>query len=466
MSTYQSALDAWPSCFGDFLLRTIYTWQPGQWLKESPSLREFALLVDTRLVLKDRCSCGCNNFSFALLKAVKENGVILAEILIRKGVCVNAKDSYNGRTALHHAAHRGDEELCCLLVANGATFNTGDSTGDTPLHLAAREGHVDVVSMLLDMRTDMIEARGRSGATPLLCASLTNRLNVVQLLLQRGAKVNTADDERMTPLHAAQGHDMVTLLLQHGANALKKDIFKATTLHSLIRDKNIGLEVIERMVEAGVDVNDSDVRGRTPLHIAAAGGHVKAIESLLAHGAVLEARAFYYKTPLWIACEHTQVCAVERLLDCGANYRIAISSMSILRYLMSTTCQENGPDTRTIVKLLASRGATMTTDEEGKIVAACTGRTHKSFVLDIFHLYLQIKCTRNAMGFVKCTASADSLQPLIRLPPEMMIHVYRYVTEGTLSIQQIDQLCKVAVLGVRSGVIDSKIVCHVVDFKG
>ena len=94
-------------------------------------------------------------------------------------------------SAVRKAFFRGDYEKCLTLINSGFNVNSQYSEDKfTPLHSASLYGRLDVVRLLLD-KGAMKECKTRLGYTPLMCAAQQGHLQVVKLLFERGAKTDT-----------------------------------------------------------------------------------------------------------------------------------------------------------------------------------------------------------------------------------------------------------------------------------
>ena len=79
-------------------------------------------------------------------------------------------------------------------------MNCTNSDGFTPLHLAASEGHAQLIEILVKFKAQ-VDARTNNFRTPLHIACLRGNLSVVQSLVQHGADVNAKDIDGNTPCH-------------------------------------------------------------------------------------------------------------------------------------------------------------------------------------------------------------------------------------------------------------------------
>lgn len=116
-------------------------------------------------------------------------------------------------TKLIAAAKEGNEFLAEKWVDQGAKLDcTDDRFGGTPLHWAAFNGHLNVVELLVS-RGAPIDATNNDGRTPLIMASAKGHRKVVRYLLTKGAHIGTADKDGRTALDWAK-KDAVKQLIE------------------------------------------------------------------------------------------------------------------------------------------------------------------------------------------------------------------------------------------------------------
>ena len=92
------------------------------------------------------------------------------------------------------------------LIAAKADLNKVQESwsGATPLHMAARDGHQEVVQLLIEAGSELNKAT-KFGATPILVAAQNGHKGVVQELIKANADVNIKNNEGKTPMQVQQG---------------------------------------------------------------------------------------------------------------------------------------------------------------------------------------------------------------------------------------------------------------------
>ena len=134
----------------------------------------------------------------------------------------------------------------CLL--SDGTF-ARRSWGLTPLHTAVESGHLELVRMVLDAGAD-IQTESYYYGSALHYAARAGRVDLARELTLRGIRLDRCDIEGCTALHlaACEGHvDMVALLLHHGADARATTEFGSTALDMAQRN---GLIVVAELLSA------------------------------------------------------------------------------------------------------------------------------------------------------------------------------------------------------------------------
>uniref|UniRef100_A0A8C2D8B9 Ankyrin repeat and SAM domain-containing protein 1A-like n=1 Tax=Cyprinus carpio TaxID=7962 RepID=A0A8C2D8B9_CYPCA len=204
---------------------------------------------------------------------------------IWRGPNVNCVDS-TGYTPLHHAALNGHSEVVEALLRNEALTNIADNKGCYPLHLAAWKGDQRIVKLLIHQGPShpKLNEQNNDNETPLHCAAQYGHTEVVQLLLEELTDPTMRNNKFETPLDLAALYgrlEVVKLLLSAHPNLLSSNTKKHTPLH--LASRNGHLPVVEVLLAAGVDLNYQTEKG-SALHEAALFGKTEVVQKLLNAG--------------------------------------------------------------------------------------------------------------------------------------------------------------------------------------
>ncbi|KAI1231658.1 hypothetical protein IHE44_0007736 [Lamprotornis superbus] len=193
-------------------------------------------------------------------------------------------DHKNGLNALHLASKEGHVEVVSELIQRGASVDAATKKGNTALHIASLAGQAEVVKVLVTNRAN-VNAQSQNGFTPLYMAAQENHLEVVKFLLDNGASQSLATEDGFTPLAVAlqQGHDqVVSLLLENDT----KGKVRLPALHIAARKDDTKAAALLLQNDHNADVESKS--GFTPLHIAAHYGNINVATLLLNRGAAVD----------------------------------------------------------------------------------------------------------------------------------------------------------------------------------
>lgn len=190
-------------------------------------------------------------------------------------------------TLLHQAVRRNDLKEVEKLLNQGFDVDVRNEVLCTPLHDAAAFGAVDVIKLLLSRGADINAISGGFGWTPLLKAVYWNHYHAVVALAQADADLNMkADMWGVTALHKAvyHRHNKIALyLLDKGADFNSVDNLKSSPLHYAAAYSSA--QVVESLVQRGAHINQQNFRGKTALHAAVECNNKATVKSLLHSGA-------------------------------------------------------------------------------------------------------------------------------------------------------------------------------------
>jgi len=278
--------------------------------------------------------------------------VAVLETLLNRGANIEIVD-HNGLTVLHWAAKQGEVDLATLLLDCGANVDARDHDGLAPLRYAA---DVVIVDLLLRHGAD-VDARDRWGRTALWHAVDRRRAdfvahllrhapgldgtlhravahrdaNLATALLDAGAGPEEPDDDGELPLHRAtrkRDPTIIRLLVARGAHVdgptLNAGAQTALQLAALDGD----VEMCALLLAEGAGASTRDAHGRTALHAAAA-GHVEVVRLLLDHGAGVDMQDNWHWTPLAVAADGGWLAVARLLVARGAALDAGAGTMSL-----------------------------------------------------------------------------------------------------------------------------------------
>ncbi|RYP47350.1 hypothetical protein DL769_011324 [Monosporascus sp. CRB-8-3] len=207
--------------------------------------------------------------SLLLVYAAEHGKISAIKLLLQKGVSPDAMDSIEFNTALTMATKMGHANAVEALLAFGANPNLSSGVERQALCIAASNGAVDLVRLLLDAGADRETKCKNSGATILWDATTWSAedlaLEMVGLLANRGADVNAKAPNGETALASAASSGnlaMVKLLISHGADIETKDekhgvtviwvavLYNKLPVVQLLADRGADLQVTEESVPA------------------------------------------------------------------------------------------------------------------------------------------------------------------------------------------------------------------------
>lgn len=153
----------------------------------------------------------------------------------------------------------------------------------------------------------------------LRAAAYHGHLEIIKLLISRGADVNTSNNGETALLAAVRGAQtkVKQLLIEAGA-----DIRAVTT--DWATDTEATLEIIDHLLRNGLEIEIRADDGRTPLHEAAFYGRVELMNGLIARGAKANTKDKWQDTPLDRACLNSYIEAVK----CLVSHRAQINTHS------------------------------------------------------------------------------------------------------------------------------------------
>ena len=260
-----------------------------------------------------------------LMCAARGGSKRVAKLCLRNGMDINAYNKI-GLTAIHHlcrATYLGQEVLLDYLMSKGAKHKSVDFSGATPLMEAARLGHMECVTKLIESHAD-INHRDNDGCSVVQVAAAANQLEVVRFLASEcDADVGNIDNTGCNVLHdtATRGrYAMVEIVIPHLYDLDVQDSHGATALHLAVAGNHD--ECVRILLLAACDSNIIDDFGRTALHHSVFAGQTRIARLIAEADTDLSVRDEDGDTALHAAVISGHFDITKMLLGTGADHSI------------------------------------------------------------------------------------------------------------------------------------------------
>ncbi len=284
----------------------------------------------------------------ALLIATKNNDAQIVKMLVKAGADADAKkiEWCNLRygeegeiikrelvivnTPLLTAFCKSNWDMFGDLVSAGANINTHYKYGETLLHEAVIYNNIEAVEMLFKHGCNDAEVNGQ-GDTPIMHAHRNRNDEIFNFLLEKGSleAISTRDRNGFSLLTSAimsNNVELVKTLLDKGVRLdLNSELDGCVFMEAIQEGKD---EIVKELIERGLDVNQKNEKGESLLLRACSYDYWEAdvVKKLIEYGAdvdelcvVTDYNQKRSRTPLMVACEKGRVDIINTLIEAGAD---------------------------------------------------------------------------------------------------------------------------------------------------
>ncbi|KAK6745101.1 hypothetical protein RB195_011669 [Necator americanus] len=257
-------------------------------------------------------------------KSAIENAMVAAAGAGQTEVCeqlVDAYDCHDFAKAMCAACEHGRADTVQFFLSRGASLSTMQWPPERPALICAVEsGSWDLVVAVLALPNCDIECTDAFGRTPVIAAARCAHVGLIDMLVNKGANINQRDENGWTALtHAVHKNHSpsVQLLLDRNAEITGKDKTGKSLAH--IACAVASRSIVDRLLEAGMLIEEADNDGVYPVQIAIQNRNKPALEALLGRGARL--RSSTWQTAIDAYPEALFVLFSKLLDDAGILFR-------------------------------------------------------------------------------------------------------------------------------------------------
>jgi ankyrin repeat protein len=322
--------------------------------------------------------------AFALVGATENGHLDIVKELLNRGVDPN---SYPMRPPLLMAVKKGHDDIVTELLNHGADFHIKGDDESSLLHMAVKAQHTAVVMKLLHHAAMNPNETDKLGNTPLHLAAMTGNLDILDLFIKnKNVNPTPLNKKNNTPLHVAASEgkwESINFLMLHGFLPDAKTLMLAAKGGHLLLVKELlqrgvkadhqalfyaatynHLEVVKELLNHGISINKGIAKydNMTALHNPVAHGYLDIVTLLLDNGANIDQATTDGQTPLNFALDYEQLNVVLTLLSRGAklNAKEADQGSRLQAFLLKSSINPSLPNHEgtTLLHQVAKHGNT------------------------------------------------------------------------------------------------------------
>lgn len=198
-------------------------------------------------------------------------------------------------------------------------INMESTDGSLPFFAACSHGNLEAIKIFIENHVDINKKTQNNFHTPMVLACALKDLQIIQFLIDHGAKINEPSSTGQTPLGAAcrRGFlENVQFLLDKGALIDQKALYGHTPIDIAA---NFGhSEIVDLLLQQGASIDQSGAEKYSTLLNAIFQEHLDVVKVLVEHNVDIECTANNQCTPLILAVEKNNIPILEYLLKKGA----------------------------------------------------------------------------------------------------------------------------------------------------
>ncbi|XP_071104774.1 putative ankyrin repeat protein RF_0381 [Haliotis cracherodii] len=247
--------------------------------------------------------------------------------LVRACVC-----AFNTCQGMRCLETRAGKTSC---IKGGDNQGQNQTTGNTILIDACRNGDLKQVKCILSQDTANINTRGENGVTPAMIAAEKGEKDILELLVKKGSDLSLLDEDDNNILHLAckGGHvDIVKYI--HSRNIVDIDRGGENGYTPLMIAVQFGnMDVFSFLMRKGADTSTGDAGDENILHLSCRGGNVEIVNYILKQNIVdINSERYDGMTPLFLTVQLGMRKVFQLLTERGAYAAKTTDSMELLNY--------------------------------------------------------------------------------------------------------------------------------------